>query len=117
MASVVTAILFAVCVLFAPLASIVPSSATAPALIVVGIMMMSSFMDIRWDQFEVAAPVFLCSVIMPFAYGITNGIAAGFIIYTIVHIALGKFKQVHPIIVGTSVLFLLNFILQAAYNL
>jgi len=115
--SVVTAIMFALCIFIAPLLRLIPASATAPALIVVGAMMMSAFADIKWGDFDVAVPAFLCSVIMPLSYGITNGIAWGFISYAIVHVTKGKGKEVSAILYVVSVLFILNFVLQAVYHL
>ncbi|MDR1043075.1 MAG: NCS2 family permease [Clostridiales Family XIII bacterium] len=115
--SVITAGLFAVCIFLAPLMTAVPSSATAPALIVVGVMMMSAFSDINWKDFEEAAPAFLCAVMMPLSYGITNGIAFGFISYCIIKVARRKVSEVHPIVWGSAALFILNFIMQAVYRL
>lgn len=115
--SVITAICFALCILLAPFIGIVPSAATAPALIVVGVLMMSSFSEIKWGDFEEAAPAFLAAVMMPFAYSITTGIATGFIVYTVIKLVKGKAKEVHPIVYGVCVLFIINFILLAVRNL
>lgn len=115
--SVVTAILFALCIIATPIIGIVPAAATAPALIVVGIMMMSAFADIKWSDFEEAAPAFLAAVIMPFGYGITNGIAFGFITYAIIKLVKGKAKEVHPILYGVSAIFIINYIILAVRHL
>lgn len=109
--SVITAGCFALCLFLAPVISIVPLSATAPALIVVGVMMMSSFSEINWGDFEEAAPCFLAAVMMPFSYSITTGIATGFIVYTMIKIVKGKYKEVTPIAYGVCILFLINFVL------
>jgi AGZA family xanthine/uracil permease-like MFS transporter len=111
--SVVVAVLFLLCLPFASLFGIVPTEATAPALIVVGILMMESFGDINWKDLEETIPAFFTVLIMAFAYSISYGIAAGFIFYCVVKIVRGKAKEVHPILYGATVLFLLNFILQA----
>ncbi len=111
--SVVTALLFVVASLFAPVVGIVPNAATAPALIVVGIMMMSSFKEIDWNDFTEAVPAFFASIFMGFSYSISYGIAAGFIFFCLVKIVTGKAKEVHPLIWGATVLFILNFVILA----
>ncbi len=111
--SVVTAILFAACLLFAPVAGVVPAAATAPALIIVGILMMSSFAKIRWEDFEEALSAFFTAVVMTYAYSISSGISAGFIFYVIVKICKGKAKEVHPIMYIVTALFLLNYVVTA----
>ena len=112
--SVFVALLFLLCLPFASLFGIVPAEATAPALIVVGIMMAEAFADIRWKELDEAIPAFFTVIIMTFAYNISYGIAAGFIFYCVVKICKKESKDVHPIIWGATVLFLLNFILMAA---
>jgi AGZA family xanthine/uracil permease-like MFS transporter len=111
--SVFTAILFAICLIFAPVAGIIPSSATAPALIIVGVLMMGNFAKIRWEDFEEALPAFFAAVVMPFAYSISSGISTGFIFYVIVKICRGKAKEVHPIMYIVTVLFILNYVVSA----
>ncbi|MDR1942713.1 MAG: NCS2 family permease [Endomicrobium sp.] len=111
--SLVVAILFLLCLPFASLFSIVPSEATAPALIIVGVLMMSSVMNINWSNLEQAIPAFLTISIMAFAFNISYGIAAGFIFHCVIKLFQGKIKEVHPILLGTAVLFLINFIIIA----
>ena len=111
--SVVTAVLFILCLPFAALFGIVPAQATAPALIVVGILMAESFAGIKWDDIEEAIPSFLTILIMAFAYNISYGIAAGFIFYCIIKLVKGKAKEVHPILYVATFLFILNFIVLA----
>jgi adenine/guanine/hypoxanthine permease len=111
--SVVTALLFLACILLAPIAGLIPSAATSPVLIVVGIMMMSSFKNIDWDNLEEAIPAFFAAVFMAFCYSISYGIAAGFIFYCIVKICKGKFNEIHPILLISTILFLVNFIVLA----
>lgn len=111
--SVVTALLFIASIIFAPVVGIVPAAATAPALIVVGIMMMGSFKEIEWTDFEEAVPAFFAAVFMSFCYSISYGIAAGFIFYCIVKAIKGKFKEIHPILLVSAILFILNFIVMS----
>jgi AGZA family xanthine/uracil permease-like MFS transporter len=111
--SLVVAILFLLCLPFASLFSIVPSEATAPALIIVGVLMMSSVMNINWSNLEQAIPAFLTISIMAFAFNISYGIAAGFIFHCIIKLFQGKIKEVHPILSGTAILFLINFVIIA----
>lgn len=111
--SVFTALLFIVSLFFAPIAGIVPSAATAPALIIVGILMMESLSKINWGEFEEAVSAFFTIVIMPFSYSISNGVAAGFLFYVISKIVRGKAKEVHPIMYIVTILFILNFVLSA----
>ncbi len=111
--SVVVAICFAISAFFATFVSAVPAAATAPALVVVGIMMMSSFKDIDWNSFDEAVPAFFAGIFMALCYSISYGIAAGFIFYIIVKIATGKAKEINPILWVCTALFVLNFILLA----
>lgn len=107
------AICFLLSIFFAPIALLVPSAATSPALIVVGIMMMSSFAEIKWGDLEEAIPCFFAGAFMGLSYSIATGIAFGFITYIVVKLALGKIKQVHPIVIVTSLLFLVNYVYEA----
>jgi AGZA family xanthine/uracil permease-like MFS transporter len=111
--SVFVCIFFLLCLPFAALFGIVPGYATAPALIVVGILMAESFAGINWKKLEEAVPAFFTVVIMTFAYNISYGIAAGFIFYCIAMICNKKSKELHPILVGATLVFLLYFILMA----
>lgn len=96
--SVVVAICFAISSFFAYFISAVPWAATAPALIVVGVMMMSSFKDVDWSDFEEAVPAFFCGIFMGLCYSISYGITAGFIFYIIVKLCKKKAKEIHPIL-------------------
>lgn len=111
--SVVVAILFAISSFFSPLISIVPSQATAPALILVGVMMMASFKDINWTELEEAIPTFFASIFMGLCYSISYGIAAGFIMYALTKVLKGKASQVSPVIWAVNALFILNFVILA----
>ncbi len=113
MTSVVTAICFLLAMFLSPIIGIVPTEATAPALIIVGILMVASLNDIDWSNFSEAVPAFFASVFMGLAYSISNGIAAGFITYGLVKTVKGEAKDVHPLIWISIVLFILNFIVMA----
>jgi AGZA family xanthine/uracil permease-like MFS transporter len=104
---------FLLSLFLAPIALMVPAAATAPALIVVGILMMESMAKVAWNEFEDAAAAFFTAVIMPFTYSIANGVACGFIFYVITKIAKGKAKQVHPIIYIVALLFISRFVFEA----
>lgn len=108
--ALVVAICFAVSSFFSPLLAIVPNAATAPILIIVGIMMLASLKNIHWDDMAEAIPAFFTSIFMGFAYSITHGIAAGFITYTLVKIFKGQAKDVHSMIWILDLLFILNFV-------
>jgi len=109
--SVVVSICFALSAFLASFVSAVPSAATAPALVVVGIMMISSFKDINWNDFNEAVPAFFTGIFMSLCYSISYGIAAGFIFYCIIKVCTGKAKEVHPILWVCTAMFVLNFIL------
>jgi len=112
--SVVVAALFLICLPLVALFGMAPSEATAPALIIVGILMAESFKGIRWDDVGEAIPSFFTVVIMTFAYNISYGIAAGFIFYCIVKICKKEIKEIHPILCGATLVFILYFVLMAA---
>lgn len=109
--SVVVALCFAVSAFLATFVSAIPFAATAPALVVVGIMMLSAFKEIKWDDFDEAIPAFFAGIFMAICYSISYGIAAGFIFYCITKICKKQAKQIHPILWGATVLFILNFVL------
>lgn len=111
--SVVTAICFALSAFLASFVSAVPSAATAPALVTVGIMMVASFKDIDWTDLDEAIPAFFAGIFMALCYSISYGIAAGFIFYCIVKICKKKAKEIHPVLWVCTGLFILNFILLA----
>jgi AGZA family xanthine/uracil permease-like MFS transporter len=93
--AVTTGILFLLALLISPLATMIPNAATAPALIIVGVLMASSVLDIDFNDFTEGFPAFITFVLMPFTYSIANGIAGGIIFYTILKVGTGKAKQVH----------------------
>jgi len=109
-ASLVTAAFFILALFFFPLLSVITAPVTAPALIIVGVLMVSSLRHIEWDKFEIAVPAFLTMIAMPLSYSIATGIAIGFIFYPITMIVKGRIKEIHPIMYFFFVIFLLYFI-------
>lgn len=107
--AVVTGILFLLGMLFSPLLTVVTSQVTAPALIIVGVLMASALQKIPWDRFEIAVPAFLTVLGMPLTYSISDGIALGFLAYVVTMVTAGKWKKVHPIVYVLFVVFLIFF--------
>ncbi|MDZ4333527.1 MAG: NCS2 family permease, partial [Pseudomonas sp.] len=101
----VVAILFLLALFFAPLAGAVPAYATAPALLFVAVLMMSSLAQIEWDDLTVAAPVVVAALAMPLTFSIANGIAFGFIAWTLIKLLAGRWRELNPALVVLSVLF------------
>ena len=106
LANVVTGLLFLAAMFFTPLYEVVPIEAAAPALVVVGALMMRQIRDIDFTDFAIALPAFLTIVVMPFTYSIANGIGAGFISYVLLRTATGRARQVHPLMWVVAVAFL-----------
>ncbi|HGK9734916.1 TPA: NCS2 family permease [Streptococcus pneumoniae] len=111
--ALVVAICFAISSFFSPLLAIVPTAATAPILIIVGIMMLGSLKNIHWDDMSEAVPAFFTSIFMGFSYSITQGIAVGFLTYTLTKLVKGQVKDVHVMIWILDALFILNYISMA----
>lgn len=111
--SVITAVCFALSAFLASFVSAVPAAATAPVLVMVGVLMVSSFRDIRWNELDEALPAFFASVFMALCYSISYGIAFGFFCYCLVKVCRRKSKEIHPILWVCTALFILNFLLLA----
>lgn len=111
--SVVVALCFIASAFLSTFVSAIPYAATAPALVVVGMMMLSAFKEIQWDDFAEAVPAFFAGIFMALCYSISYGIAFGFIFYCIVKCFTRKAKDIHPILWCATILFVLNFILLA----
>ena len=107
--AVTTAIFFLVALFFSPLFLAVPGFATAPALVIVGFLMMQQVAKIPWSDITEAIPSFICIAVMPFAYSIAEGIAFGIISYTLLHVASGKFRNVTWLMYILAVLFILKY--------
>ena len=121
---VTTGLMFILSIFFAPLIAVIGGGVhvgegvykypvTAPALIIVGFLMMGIVSKIDFKDLENGIPAFLTIIIMPFTYNISYGIGFGFISYTLIKLFRGKFKQLHPIMIISSVLFAFAFIAQA----
>ena len=93
--AVTTGLLFLLALVLAPLATLIPNAATAPALIIVGLLMVSAIKEIDFEDFTEGLPAFMCIIMMPFTYSIANGVAAGIIFYTLLKVITGKAKKVH----------------------
>ncbi|MEK4627003.1 MAG: NCS2 family permease [Solibacillus sp.] len=106
-AAIVTGVLFLLSLFFLPLLSVVTSAVTAPALIVVGVLMVASLGKIEWEKFEVAVPAFFTMLMMPLTFSIATGVAIGFVFYPLTMIVKGRGKEVHPIMYVFGVIFLL----------
>lgn len=102
-----TGVLFVLSLFFSPLLTVVTDQVTAPALIVVGVLMASALRHIAWDNFEVAMPAFLIIIGMPLTYNISYGIAFGFLTYPILMTAAGKRKEVNPLMWAMLLVFVL----------
>ena len=107
--SVVVGFLFLISLFFSPLLSVITSSITAPALIIVGSLMCSNLKEIEWDKPEVSISAFLTIILMPLTYSIGEGIACGFLSYVILMIFKGKAKKIHPVMYVLSGLFIIYF--------
>lgn len=113
LSAVVTGILFLLACVLAPIAGIIPSAATAPALIIVGMFMIGNVTKIDWSDVEVALPCFITIVTMPFAYSIADGIGFGMISYVIIKLCRGKVKEIPVLMYVLSALFVAMYILSA----
>lgn len=111
LASVVTAACFLLCLVLTPLAKLVPSCATAPALIWVGVLMLKGFAKVDMNDVRSSVPAFLALIMMPLTYSISNGIGIGCIAYTLITLVTGNFKKRDIPVTVISILFILRFCL------
>ena len=109
LASIVTGIAFLLATFLSPLVALVPYEAAAPALVVVGFLMLAQVAGIDWKNLEVAIPAFFMIAFMPFTYSIADGIGAGFIAFIVVKAARAKFREIHPLMWVVGVLFAIYF--------
>jgi adenine/guanine/hypoxanthine permease len=112
LSSVTTGLLFVVTVFLSPIAQIVPSEAAAPALVVVGVLLMAQVRHIDFRDLAIAVPAFLTIVLMPFTYSITNGVGAGFITWVVIRVCVGKARSIHPLLWVVSIVFLIYFAIE-----
>jgi AGZA family xanthine/uracil permease-like MFS transporter len=113
LANLITGILFILAIFFSPLAGVVPKEATAPALIIVGFMMLSLVQKIPFEKMEESFPAFLIMIVMPLTHSISNGIGFGFITYTLIMLLTGKAKEVHWLMYLVSLAFAIDFAIPA----
>jgi AGZA family xanthine/uracil permease-like MFS transporter len=111
--AIVTGLLFVLALFIAPVVGVIPAAATAPALIIVGSMMVSVVAEIEWHDPEVSIPAFLTMMTIPLTFSIANGLAFGFTAYTLLKMALGKFREVNWFVYLLTGLFILRFIYAA----
>jgi AGZA family xanthine/uracil permease-like MFS transporter len=109
--AVVVGILFIVALAFAPLVGLIPAQATAPVLIIVGSFMMVDLVHIQFEDFTDALPAFLTIVMMPLTYSVAQGLAFGFVSYTVIKLIAGRHKENNPVTYTLTVLFVLHFVL------
>lgn len=111
--SVVTGLLFLLSLFLSPIFLAIPSFATAPALVIVGFMMLSSILKLNFEDYSESIPAYLCIIAMPFMYSISEGICFGIISYVVINLLTGKAKEkkIHPILYVLTVLFILRYIL------
>ncbi len=110
LASVVTGVLFLLTTFIAPLVAVIPYEAATPALIVVGFLMMTQIKEIDWQDYGIGIPAFLTIILMPFTYSIAVGIGAGFVTHVIIRLVQGRIKEVHPLLLLVSGLFMIYFL-------
>ena len=111
LASVVTALCFAVCLFLSPVATLIPSCATAPALIYVGVLMMKNFAKVDMDDAASAVPAFLALIVMVLSYSISNGIGVGAIAYVLITLFTGNYKKKDIVVTIIALLFAARFLL------
>lgn len=110
LASIVTGIAFLLTTFLAPLVAIIPYEAATPALLVVGFLMMSQVKNIEWDDLGIGIPAFLTIILMPFSYNISVGIGAGFVTHVVIRVVQGRSKEIHPLLLLVSGLFMIYFL-------
>ena len=102
---------FVIAMFFSPLFLSIPSAATAPALIIVGLLMAEQIKNVKFDDFSESIPAFVCMLMMPLTYSISNGILIGMITYVLMNMICGKFKKLSPAMYILAILFILKYIL------
>jgi AGZA family xanthine/uracil permease-like MFS transporter len=110
LSAMVTGLLFLLAIVFAPIFTAIPSFATAPALIFVGFLMISSIISIDFEDITEAVPAYLAMLAMPLMYSISEGIALGVISYVVINLCCGKAKKIKPLMYILAVLFVLKYI-------
>jgi AGZA family xanthine/uracil permease-like MFS transporter len=106
--------MFIAAVFFSPVVAAIPAFATAPALILVGALMTQSIAKVKWDEYTDAFPAFVTMVATPLTFSIATGLSLGLISFTIVKVAVGRFREVSPLLWILTALFILRYIYLAA---
>ncbi len=104
------AVCFGVALFFSPLFLSIPAAATTPALVIVGLLMLEPIVKIPFGDYSESIPAFICIIMMPLSYSISNGIMLGMISYVVLNVLCGKFKKITPVMYVLAVLFVLKFI-------
>lgn len=107
--AVTVGVLFLLAAFLSPIAGIIPAIATAPALIVVGALMMRSVTAIQWDDLTEAIPALLTMLAMPLTFSIANGLALGFIFYPLLKLLTGRGREVSPLVYALALVFILRY--------
>ena len=114
LSNIAVAALFLLAMFCSPLATAIPAYATAPALILVGVLMSQSLSQLKWNDFTEALPAFITMLATPLTFSIATGLSLGLISYTVVKVAAGKFADINALIWILTVLFLLRYVYLAA---
>ncbi len=112
--AVTVAALFILAAFFSPIAGVIPPIATAPALIIVGALMIGAVTSIKWDDLTEAIPAFLTMLAMPLTFSIANGLALGFILYPLLKVLTGRWREASPLVYVLAVLFVLRYVYLGA---
>ena len=108
--AIVVGILFVLSLFAVPVIGMIPTAATAPALVVVGSLMMASVAEIQWSDPAIAIPAFLTIVMIPLSYSIANGLAVGFIAFVLIKVCVGRWREVHWLVYVLAALFVVRFL-------
>jgi AGZA family xanthine/uracil permease-like MFS transporter len=114
LSNLAVAALFLLAMFCSPLATAIPACATAPALILVGVLMSQSLAQVKWKDFSEALPAFITMLATPLAFSIATGLSLGLISYTVVKLAAGKFEEINTLVWVLTVLFILRYVYLAA---
>jgi AGZA family xanthine/uracil permease-like MFS transporter len=110
LANMVTGVLFLLAMFLSPIVGVIPSAATGPALVVVGALMISQVAGIDWQDMGVAVPAFATIALMPFTYSIANGVGAGVVLYVLIAVGRGRWREVHPLLAVVGAFFVWYFL-------
>jgi len=111
--AVTVGVLFLLSMFLWPLAAAIPAAATAPALILVGAMMLEGVVHVTWDDMSEALPAFLTIIAMPLTFSIANGVSLGVISYCLIKLLSGRGREVHPVLYGVALLLVARYVFLA----